>query len=174
MNPYVLFYAFLIFLACLFLHILIWRVRLPVRQIPLLGIIFIVLPLTVVIIIYLFLGFSNVTGFRSLSRTDLLAVFLLHFSLAGVYIFSYPAAQAISPSLKMLLYIRSSRGGSTLEELLSGFDERELFEERIRDLIGESLVAEGPDGIELTFSGKRLVGVFIFIRRLLGLPIGKG
>jgi len=174
MDIYILVYGFLLFSFCLLVHIVVWRIRIPNHQIPLLGLIFIFLPALVFLSIYAAKGVFLPPALFDLSRTEWFAVFLLHLSLSGAYILSYPAAQAVSPSLKMLIDINSSENGCSVEELVKKFDENALFEERLQDLIKESFIVETADGIELTEAGRKLIKFFIFMRRLLGLSMGEG
>ena len=107
--------------------------------------------------------------------TEWSAVYLFHFTLSFAYILSYPAIEAVSPSLAILLMIGDSNlHGVVHEDLLHVFDDEIVLEPRIQDLIEAGLIIKSEDYLMATSRGSTLVKCFILLRRLLGLPIGKG
>ena len=110
-----------------------------------------------------------------LSVSERMRVYLLHYVLSLAYILSYPAAQASSPSLTILLFIRHSMPQGVTKEDISSFLRNQSLEHRINDLISENLVREKKDGrLEPTKKGHLLLKMFILFRKAYGLPIGKG
>jgi hypothetical protein len=111
----------------------------------------------------------------SITMPDLISVYLLHFALSGAYIMSYPAVEAVSPSLTILLVVKTAMPyGLTFDELSRCFDMRGLLNQRIQDLIDARLVVESNSWFRLTCRGDFIAQFFLYLRKLLGLPVGKG
>ena len=103
------------------------------------------------------------------------AIYLLQFALSFAYILSYPAIEAVSPSLAISLMVGDSNPQGMLhEDLLHVFDEEIVLKPRIQDLIEAGLIIETNGYFTVTSRGITFVRCFILLRRLLGLPIGKG
>lgn len=178
MNPYIFAISFMIFIACLFVHVIVWRVRFPRNRPAALFFTFLALPPLVTAVLYglgLFDAVSKAYGALSLSITEWLSIYFLHYSLSMAYILSYPAIEAVSPTLAITLMIGEADGaGVGQEELASAFNDDFLLMPRIRDLIEARLVSEREGYITITPLGKAYAGGFIIMRRLLGLQTGKG
>jgi hypothetical protein len=168
MNPKILTYGFMMFLICLLVHIFLWRIKIPKKDALTLLLIFIIIPA-----LGLFALFGiKILGFRfPLSGLELLYTFFLHLSLSFVYISSYPAAQADSPSLYILLMIASSgRNGMTAEEIINMSSNTKLITDRVDDLLNYKLISEGKDCFKLRPIARAIIIFFIWYRKLLGLP----
>ena len=179
MSSYILIIGISIFIMCLCLHILIWRWRHPHHHIITLSIIFIIVPTAISIVGFILLWFNllpfDIANIISISASGWLLVFLLHFSLSGAYILSYPAIQAVSPSLAILLIVRSYMpDGLAYTELRSHFTVEDLLEARINDLKDALLVTESDGYLRLAPRGFFLIRFTGFLRKLLGLSVGKG
>ena len=112
---------------------------------------------------------------RALTGIELFAVALLHAALSFAYIQVYPASQAQSPSLKILLLVgKAMPAGLAGSEIQAQFKPAELLEERIQDLIDAGLVHEENGFLELTPSGRAMVFPFVVLRTALGLSAGAG
>lgn len=165
-----------VFIGCLFIHIIIWRWRYPKKHIIALFLIFILLPFAFVIA-YIGLGQfgflpDNIIFF---STEDWLAIYLLNFALSLAYILSYPAIEAVSPSLAILLIVGDSNAnGAAHDDLLHVFDDEVVLEPRIHDLIVAGLIVESDGYLSIAPRGAIFIRCFILLRQLLGLPIGKG
>lgn len=161
-----------VFSVCLALHIIIWRFRIPRHDALALFIVFLVVPASVFCGLLILSAGMDITFWPA---PDLVLVLLLHTALAGVYISSYPAAQAISPSLDIILMIAASpQGRLTEEEINQRYDDSVLVTARVEDLRRSHLVNVTFDHAELTRTGRVIIRGFIFYRRLLGLPLGEG
>ncbi|TAN40603.1 MAG: hypothetical protein EPN25_07025 [Nitrospirae bacterium] len=172
MNSSVLLYGTLLFLVSLVLHVIIWRIRVPRHDALVLFFIFLGAPS-----VLFFAGHEirNVIQATTLARIETIYALLLHFALSCAYIASYPAAQAISPSLDILLVIASSEFGRLTEkEINAYYPDTELVSARINDLKRSVLIAQGHHGLTLTFPGRVVTFFFITYRRLLGLKAGEG
>lgn len=164
-----------IFAVCMCLHIFIWRWRHSRNSAVALLIIFIILPSIAGVVIAGFNWFGFIADVMNVSRAGWLAVYLLHFAISAGYILSYPAVEAVSPSLAISLIIGGSGSQGVLyEDLLHHFNNKILLQPRIKDLMDAKLITESNGYVSITVRGIIFIRPFIFIRRLLGLPIGKG
>lgn len=99
----------------------------------------------------------------------------MHAALSCAYIQVYPASQADSPSFKILLLVRKSMpAGMTQREIRAIFNSKVLLEDRLQDLTHAGLIKEYESNLELTQKGHALILPFMILRRLIGLPMGKG
>lgn len=165
-------YGIGLFLCCLCLHVALWRRFRPRRH------------LTALLAVFggpwLAVSAALLLGCPAGCGCGLCATWaaasLLHVALSCAYIQTYPAAQAQSPTLKMLLLVRSAiPEGSTDEQLLRGMDQRAMLHDRIRDLMEAGLLKEHPGGrLSLAAHGVLMIAPFAALRRILGLERGKG
>lgn len=175
MKLYILLIGILIFFASLFLHIIIWRCRCPVNRLSALILIFILLPLIFVVGFMAFRWFAFPPDNINIMLIDWSAVYLLHFALACAYILGYPAVEAASPSITILLRIGASHAsGLSYDDLLYYFYDELLLEPRIKDLIEAGLILESNNYLMITPRGAALIRSFMFLRHLLNLQKGKG
>lgn len=166
MKPYVLWLGFLFFFLCLGVHILVWRRWHPQRHALALFCVFL-LPIPFSLLILCFI--------KSVHFFDLAAIDLLHLALSCAYIQIYPAVQAFSPTLVILVLVKKSMPpGITREELLSRLNVHFILGARVQDLVAAQLVNERNGLLDLSPSGVRLIRFFITFRRCLGLGMGKG
>ncbi|TAN60540.1 hypothetical protein EPN18_08325 [bacterium] len=106
---------------------------------------------------------------------EFLSVYLLHYSISLAYILSYPAIEAVSPTLAISLLVgKAGADGLEYDDILLTFGDDFLLKPRIQDLLDAGLAEKTGNYISITNRGKRLAWCFIQIRRLLGLPAGKG
>lgn len=160
-NSLVLILGTSTFIIALFIHILLWRIKRPVRQLMWLGIIFIFLP----VILYVMLSFYRAIGLS----------LLWHLALSSAYIASYPLFQARCPSFKIILAVSSSMPEGMPEGSINNlFTHGMLINDRLDDLIKEKLVAVKDGAYILSPQGRILTKFFNIYRRLLGLPQGEG
>ena len=156
-----------LFLLCLLVHVIIWRFWHPRRHGLALFMIFL-MP------IFSFPIFLPVFS-TSFTWLDITAIALLHFALSCAYIQTYPAVQALSPSLRILILIRKSMPTGMREiEILASFDAKQILEDRIYDLTVSHLAEETNGALEITSKGRLFILPFFMLRKILGLPPGKG
>lgn len=166
MSPVLLLYGITVFVICLCIHLLLWRIRRPGNEVLALLLIFFIMPLLVIC----FLRFLDGVEFLS-HPVNLATISLLHLALSIAYIITYPAARATSPTLKILLVVASAMpNGLTRAEIVKYVDVPELFSNCLKDLEC-SLIAKEGDGFVLTRKGKLAVRFLILFRRMLGLQI---
>lgn len=156
-----------LFFVCLVLHVVAWHVRRPKRHATALLAIFLI-PCAVFVL-------ASKGLCPDLPWPDLFAIALLHVALSFAYIQIYPASQADSPSLKMIMLVdKAMPQGLTEAEIRAQFDPNDLFDARIHDLLGAGLVQRQGERLALTRSGESLIKPFLLLRKVLGLPAGKG
>jgi len=101
-------------------------------------------------------------------------ILLLHFSLSSAYILSYPAVEAISPTLAIALLMGDTGHETRFEELVRLFPDESLLTPRIVELIESKLVRLNNDTLSLTLRGRIIVNSFIGFRSFIGLKRGGG
>lgn len=167
LKSQVLLIAFFVFLFSHSLHILIWRFGRPRNDAIVLAFVF----LAPLFILPLLAG--NIA--QGLNAADFAAICLLQISLACAYIQIYPASQAQSPSLKIMMIVESGMpAGVTEEQIRKSFRQESLFDERLDDLLLSGLVEEVNGRLQLTARGRQFITPFLMIRKAVGLPFGEG
>ena len=166
-KPFVNLSGIALFFLFLFCHVFHWRFKRPKNEILTLFVQFVILP-GVFIVIFVIAGLH---GKCLLSRLDMVAVYFLHLSLSGVYIASYPAAQADSPSLKILrLYSESNATELTIAEISRTFNKEKILSDRLNELKHYRWLHY--DGVHFTSTWLSTLIAYIYqvYRSLLGLP----
>lgn len=154
------------FLIVFILHIFLWRLLKPRRHMRAVFLHFLLLPALFWVGIY-FAAFEDFFSWA--------CACLLYFSLAAAYVQTYPAFQAISPSLKIVYFIGSSPDGMSIADIEKLFPREALIEDRFKDLVAEGFVKISPEGSIIFLSkGQALAQPFVMFRKFLGLAEGKG
>ena len=166
-------YPFALFIIMLALHILIWRIRKPKREIISLFLIFIIIP------DLLMLGclcVFPIIKIDPIAIEDLLLTLLLYTALAGAYIQTYPSMQAGSPSLLIVYLIGRNKKPTDEAEIQKGIQEENFINDRLSDLEAEKLIQyrNSDDFITITKKGSILSNIFILYRKFIGLKEGEG
>jgi hypothetical protein len=156
----------------LVVHVIWWRVQRPKDDIAALGICLVLIPAVLLLSCG---GRVWYVGNIANLIVDLILILGLVVSLAAVYIISYPAAQAASPSMLIALRL-ASRGpeGMSVEELRRSLETAELCDETVPRLLDERFAHMQDGRLYLAERGRRLVRICGAWRRLLGLPKGEG
>lgn len=172
----VLTHGCLITVVSFVLHYVIWKIRIPERQIK--GILSIFFGVLGVCILFeaLLLQYSEDPWLAETLLTDLserLHVILFVTAMTLAYMITYTAIEADSPSLVMIT--RISGGGA------EGFD-RNKFDDamnddllvlpRINDLVLDKMAVVEQGRYRLTRKGRLFARIFIYYRRLLNAGIG--
>jgi hypothetical protein len=153
-----------LFAGSLVVHALVWRIKRPSSYrawLPALGAIF--GPLAIM-----------VSWYVVPTRLELLAVLLLHFTLAGVYMIGYTLISAFSPSVELLKLLDRSPGGVPLEALRLPFLVGALTGDRIANLEAAGLVAVDGGRLGLGPKGRLMTTMMLFYRHAVGLHDGGG
>lgn len=171
MSPAIIFYGFLVFSLFLCIHVFIWRIKISRISSLVVLIIFIVVPSALYAVL---LGLGMAMPMK-LNAVQLSEVYVLHLSLSAVYIASYPAVRAISPTLEIILMITAAPDGKMTEEsIVNRFATTTLVKARIDDLMIYRLIVERNGRIELTGLARLITRCFVLFRKALGLPVGRG
>lgn len=172
-RPGIICYPFALFILIFVLHILIWRVRRPEKQIISMFLIFVIIP---DFLILAFFCVSQITGIGLLVLKDMLLILLLYTGLAGVYIQTYPSIQAGSPSLLIVHIIGRSKEPSNKKEIRERIQVENFIDRRLADLEAEKLIRyrEKDGSVTITRKGLILSDIFILYRRFIGMEEGKG
>lgn len=174
MNPMVFLYGFLFFIICLMIHITVWRIKISKISALLLVLIFVVIP-GVGFSIVMLTDAGGIKDILSTNAIELAEILILHISLSSAYIASYPAARAISPSLGILLIIKTSKEGKmTKEDIIKEYKGSIRVPTRFDTLRVYNLVSEKDACYKLKPLGKLIIIIFIFYRKLLGISAGSG
>lgn len=172
MSPAVIVLPALLFILCLFIHASLWRIQMPGNRPAALIAIFLILPLLSGAA-YQAASSASVLPCAPLTEGELVAAALLQLAFGSAYILTYPAFEALSPSLVIVL-LAGARGEITRGELSGRFSDEALFEPRVKDLLDSGLAAEKGGVLAATAKGRVLAFFFIFMRAFLGLPKGGG
>jgi len=174
MKIEILLSGIVIFLICLLIHAVLWRIRYPRHRALTLFLIFLVLPSLVWPLYLLSVFMSGLPGGLGPRLLDGAAILLLHLSLSSAYILSYPAVEAISPTLAIALFMGEFGNSAGHEELARLFPHEAILAPRIMDLVESKLVTLNNDTLTLTIRGRILVLFFIGLRSFIGLKPGRG
>lgn len=172
MKPTILLFGFASFLACLALHVAVWRVARPRSDIRALFLIFLAVPGAAAILVP---AAAAVIPDAPLPDTvELAAMLLLHCALSCAYIQTYPAVQAQSPSLEIVrAVVESMPRGLSREDILAVASTATLVQARVDDLLANGLIRVDRDRYVLTPTSVKLVRFFLALAALIGLE-GKG
>ncbi|MCK7521163.1 MAG: hypothetical protein MZV64_27500 [Ignavibacteriales bacterium] len=86
---------------------------------------------------------------------------------------TYPAIYAVAPTLKIVYILKSSPDGLSEDEISLEFNQNNLVDSRIEDLIVENFAFVKNEKLCLTPKGRLLAGVFYWFRKIYGLKMGK-
>jgi len=154
----------LCFVLALIVHIVIWRIWAPKKQLFWLFAIFLCLPLFALI--------ACANGFE-LTLLDSLAAALLWLAMAAAYIQTYPALKEDIPSFRLLLLLEN-RLGMSKEDIIAVMKQNNLFSAKLDELENDRLVVEKKGRFELSSAGRKLADLFYYYRKILGLKPGEG
>ncbi len=169
----IILYPIALFIIILILHILIWRIRRPQKQIIIIFLIFIIIPIFAILAFFFLYPKVRI---NLISIEDLFLMLLFYIALAGVYIQTYPAIQAESPSLFIVNLIGKNKKPMDKKEILKRIQKDNFINERMLDLEAEGLIKrrKSDGNITITKKGLILSEIFIFYRKFIGLKEGKG
>lgn len=145
--------------AALVVHVGVWRLLAPRRELP-----------------WLFATMIGVPATMWACRPDQVRAFVVALSLAVAYIQTYPAVQARSPSLVILGAARRlGRRSCVSRAALADAVRAEMsLGIRFSDLNRERLLVPTERGLRLTAAGRVIAVAFVVLRRALNLGPGAG
>jgi len=164
------------FLLAMLLHAVRWRIPLSARTTAGLFATFVAWPAAAYLVLFgLGHALQSPGSWFVRAPFHLLFVYVWHLALSAVYIMTYPAIQAESPSLVMMLAVAAKMPeGADMEDICQAFPPQSLLRDRLDDLLADGLLQDSGAGYVLSWKGQLLAAVFTNYRRLLGLPMGEG
>jgi len=147
------------FAGALVVHVVVWRWLAPRRELP-----------------WLFAILLGVPAVAWAFTPGHVRAFVVAVSLSLAYIQTYPAAQARSPSLVILLAARrlAKHGCASRDDLAAAVRADMSLDVRFSDLDRERLLEPTAEGLRLTRTGRMLAFAFVMLRRALNLGQGAG
>lgn len=130
-----------LFVSAFFLHLVVWRIRPPKRQLRALFLGFVCFfPIGLVL-----LGAADLWSERLLKSPATAVVALLYFSLTITYVITYTALEGDSPTLSLMRWVGNKPQGVSHKEIHSFITSRPFIQARLRALEVDEL-AEVRDG----------------------------
>jgi len=149
-------------------HVIVWRVRLPRRQIETMLVIFALVPLAALLVAH---GLRVPTP-RVFSPAALRFA-LLYVSCALVYICVYSAIEIPSPTLTIMSYLAGCRpAGATERQIADRLSRTDDLSTRLGAMRSGNLIAREGSRYRLTAKGRRIGRLFEFASVVFGLPLG--
>lgn len=162
------------FFASLFMHIVLWRQKTPRNDVLLLVIVFLAVPAGAYIFVGLFYTMLQGDIFYEYI-VSAISPFIMHTALSLAYISSYPAVQATSPSLDILLLIaRSREGRMPAKDIVEQYQACNLVGDRFYELVDYGFIQQNGNFYYLAPQAIFIVRLFACYRRFLGLPDAEG
>ncbi len=169
MSPFVgiLLFGFILFLGSLVLHLILWRLFDIKKEILALFLLFIGIPL---------LALAGLGACGIWDGTQALAIGMLDFALAVFYMQTYPTLRTDIPTFRILILLDENRGTGLDERAIIGRlrGSPDMFSRKVVELERDGLAEKREGRIYLTRMGFLIARIFIFYRRMLGLPFGAG
>jgi hypothetical protein len=156
--------ALALFLLCLALHVMVWRVWRPESYRAWLPTLVGICGPVAAVIAWLVVP----------TPIDLAAVLLLHGALAGVYIIGYTLISAFSPSIELLKLLDRAPAGIATSSLRLPFLAGALTTERLDNLTAADLVQQNGARLELGPRGVQMTRLALIYRHAIGLRDGGG
>lgn len=155
------------FVVLFLVHISIWRLFTVKREMLVLFILFLALPSVV---------FSTTLFFKMYSMSYVIAVGLLYYSIAVIYLQTYPAIKRNIPSFEILFLLSQHRQEGLKEsDIVKNLVKKDnLFSQKLDELKNDHLIIQRSDDLSLTIHGKILAHIFLLYRRILGQKRGLG
>lgn len=168
----VLVFGLTIFCLAFILHLIVWKIRLPKRQVKTMLLLFFAVLFGSILILW-----NAPASFTFLNLTapdnmwEYLHICLFFVSLTLAYMITYSALEADSPSLVMVMVINSAEpeglDKKRFGELMS---DETLVMPRIKDVLTDRMVYMEGDRYCLTPKGAFMARMFILWRRLINAP----
>ena len=157
-----------LFLSAFFIHLLIWRVRLPNKQTRSLLLIFFGALALWTIPLWLFPLLYSKIGLPAVTLTEYLHTIFLFISLTFAYITTYSGIEVDSPSLVMVMIVKKAgRDGIMKDDFENALTDDILVKPRVRDLVRDNMAYPVNNKYKITRKGVRIARLFIFYRKIL-------
>jgi hypothetical protein len=163
-------FGFSLFVLAFVIHLIVWRVRLPVRQTLWLLVIFLgalLAGLAAGLSVSLLRPYAPATFFECLH------VVLFHVPLTLAYVAGYSLLEDDSPSVAIVKYVAAAgHRGRAREEFRNIIRHESLVKLRLEAMVRDRLIVQDLACYRLTAKGTLLVRVFMAAQNVLGLPTG--
>jgi hypothetical protein len=161
-------------MSALLIHYTVWKIRVPQRQTrAILLIFFSVLGGAILSLPVIAAQFSILNLALPLHPGSYLHIIGFVTAAALSYMITYTAIEVDSPSLVMALAIdKAGEAGLPEAEFNAMMNDSLLVEPRIKDMLRDGLITKDGNIYHLTAKGRRMAGIFVQHRRLLGAGMG--
>ncbi|MBU0548645.1 MAG: hypothetical protein KKH57_07850 [Candidatus Omnitrophica bacterium] len=164
----ILVYGILLFIIAILMHLVIWRLCLPKKQVHALLMIF---SFAAVLGLFAVLKYPGIIKWNIYPIANIFEIFqllILYIMLCISYILSYPAIEADSPTLIIINAVFEA-GAAGLEQahLERIADNKLLILPRIRDMVFDRMVYIKDDRYKLLPKGLIMAKLFLFYRNLI-------
>ncbi len=161
----------LIFIAFI-LHLIVWRIRLPQRQVKTMLQMFFATLTAGILALWNAPPSFEIFGISPPDNIwEYLHICLMFVSLTLAYMITYSALEADSPSLVMVMAINNAEpGGLDKDKFGEMMSDDILVMPRIKDVLLDRMVYMDGDKYRLTPKGALMARIFIFYRTLINAP----
>lgn len=157
-----------------FLHLILWRWRMPKAQLRALLVIFALVWVSSVVVL-LAPGFTDNNGFGGPFTVALLYFCVIYWAAALCYVITYSAMEGDSPTLSLTRHLhRRGDEGVSQEEIEEFFQQRPFVGARVKALITDNIFIEEQGGYRLSPGGYLFFRVILGYRRVVFGPIKSG
>lgn len=165
-----------LFLLAFLIHLAVWKIRLPKRQVKTLLQLFFLTLLAGVFALWSASPGFEIAGIAPLEDIwEYLHISLFFLSLTLAYMITYTALEADSPSLVMIMTISNAEPeGLSKERFEELMNDETLVMPRIRDVLLDRMVYMDGNRYCLTPKGALMARLFLFYRKLIKAPEGGG
>lgn len=161
-------YSFASVAIAFFIHLLVWRWKLPIYQTRALLKIFLGFYLCSIVIA---INSPEISFIKNSQEFIQYSIFYISMMLS--YIISYSALEADSPTLVMIQTIQKAGDeGISKDNFYQQMDNQTLLDPRINDLIRDKMLTLNHDIYQLTPKGHRFALIFVLYRKIFGLGLG--
>lgn len=170
----VLVYGLILFCLSFLLHVVLWKIKLPKRQTK--GLLQIFFGTLIGGLFVLWINsqyFYFFVMYVPNTFIEYLHISVLFISLAFVYVVTYPAIEADSPSLVMIMTIANAGvNGLDKKEFERILNDDLLVKPRLKDIIADKMAYLESGKYKLTPKGILLTYIFVIYRKILNAPKG--
>lgn len=155
-------------------HLVVWRIRRPAGHYTGLSVLCLAVLVASLGSLYsLHSMISASAGFLPVTAVDYFNFVMLYTALALSYVCTYPAVQADSPTMLILLLVEQAEPkGLTLEEMVCQLNDQVLVVPRLQDLVTGNLVGLHGGRYVIGSRGMLLAKMHVFYRALLKMEKG--
>lgn len=167
----ILFWGLSFFVLAFIIHFVLWKIRLPKRQIKAILQIFLAV---------LFVGISVLWNLPvkpvfwgitpPVNLPEYIQIFLFFFSLVSAYMITYSALEADSPSLVIVkTIVDAGQEGLDMEIIKELINNDVLIKPRVYELDRDKMIYMDKDKYRLTSKGLVMARIFVIYRKLLNI-----